>query len=342
MGNPFTTFNFTCCTCPEPDGYDAEVDDPLPKYRHRCGCPTASLECESVEKVAQLIGYSEFTNPSSPPKKYLRADVSGTHSLFNALGNGTTGTWSGYYEYVPGGTDVNALLFSWADVNVTLGTTSGTCTNTCGGTSFFKLSMSGCRYPISSGDCNTELTNVVNPQSTRTTFSVDPRQSPIDSTGTWLAQLGAEDTEEAALARATETEGTSCTSIYELRTTSFSFTVRTATYTIKASNLQPGVTYEGCVRIQRRKAYSGTIPDDPDTGEEEVIEWEDVASDTFSGITRTEANTDEDGVTTVEENIALPGGDEDSIGWEYQALSVHIWPSYADCTCPTDDEEPAP
>jgi hypothetical protein len=165
-------------------------------------------------------------------------------------------------------------------------------------------------------------------------------RTEVEATGT--IALSDEDTEAAALERATETEGTDCTSIYQLRTTSFSFTVRTATYTIKASNLQPGVTYAGCVRIQRRKAYSGTIPDDPDTSEEEVIEWEDVEPDPFSGITRTPGNTDENGVTTIEEDVALPGGDEDSIGWEYQALSVHIWPSYADCTCPTGYEEPAP
>lgn len=154
--------------------------------------------------------------------------------------------------------------------------------------------------------------------------------------------LSAPDTEDDALARASETEGSSCSSIYQRRTNSFSFTVRTVKYTIKAQNLQPGVTYEGCVRIQRRKAYSGTIPDDPDTGEEEVIEWEDVEPDTFSDITRTEANTDENGITTVEADIDLPGGAEDSIGWEYEAVSAHIWPSYADCECPTDYEEPAP
>ena len=56
MANPFTTGSFNCCTCPEPPGYDPEVDDPLNTYINRCGCPVVELVCTSEEKLAQMCG----------------------------------------------------------------------------------------------------------------------------------------------------------------------------------------------------------------------------------------------------------------------------------------------
>lgn len=152
--------------------------------------------------------------------------------------------------------------------------------------------------------------------------------------------LSAEDTEADALTRATETAGTACTSRYDLRTDLFDFTVRTATYSVTATNLCKGRSYQGCVRLRKRRSYSVTVPDNPDTGEPYVIAYEDVAPDLITSFTPTAANTT-DGVTTVETDVALPHEQ----GWEYEAKSAHIWPVSAGCDCPTDyvaPEEPPP
>lgn len=130
---------------------------------------------------------------------------------------------------------------------------------------------------------------------------------------------------------ATETAGTDCTSRYDLRTDSFSLTKRTATYSVTAINLCKGRAYEGCVRLRKRRSYSGTVPDDPDTGVPYVIAYEDVEPDLIPSFTPTDINTT-DGVTTVETDVALPHEQ----GWEYIAESVHIWPVSAGCDCPTD------
>ncbi|MFP4165762.1 MAG: hypothetical protein ACLFUF_01185, partial [Opitutales bacterium] len=140
-----------------------------------------------------------------------------------------------------------------------------------------------------------------------------------------------EETEEDALDRKPWNEGGNCSTRYEQRTDAYDFSYRTAKYTVKAENLQPGVTYEGCVRLRKREAYSGTLPDDADT------DWYDVEPDLITSFQRTSSNTDEDGITTVEEDVDIPFAK----GYEYELVSVHIWPTYAGCDCPTlweDDE----
>jgi len=103
-------------------------------------------------------------------------------------------------------------------------------------------------------------------------------------------------------------------------------------YTATASNLVIGVLYEGCVRIRRRKAYSGDTPIDPDTGVTEVIAWEDVAPDTIAPFTPTATSE------IVADDEALPL----AIGYEYQVVSAHVWPVSAGCDCPTSYVEPDP
>jgi len=132
------------------------------------------------------------------------------------------------------------------------------------------------------------------------------------------------DTESNALNRAVLSTGTSCSSIDELRTTSFSKTVRTSKYTATASNLVIGVAYQGCISLRRRRAYSGDIPENDETGEPESTEWEDIEPDLIADFTAT-ADTQE-----IAENEELPN----ETGWEYQVVSGHVWPTYADCDCP--------
>jgi hypothetical protein len=151
----------------------------------------------------------------------------------------------------------------------------------------------------------------------------------ITRSGKNTIQLSDPDTEEDALDRADETEGTSCSSLYQLRTTSFSLTQRESKYTLKFTNLSRGRSYVACARLRRRKAFSGTIPEGEDT------DWEDVEPDTFGPFQATDSNT-EDGVTTVEEatDIDLPFEQ----GWEYEIVAAYVWPAGTPCECPTTYE----
>ena len=156
--------------------------------------------------------------------------------------------------------------------------------------------------------------------------SVGVNPSTVDSFGDPLNQSGSEgtsyanpDTETNALAAATATSGTHSSSLYQLRTDTRNFTHRTATYTVTASNLVVGVEYEGCVRIRRREAYSGTEPADANT------DWSYVASDTIAAFTAT--STQEEIAT----NVALPI----ARGYEYEVVSVHVWAVSSGNSCPT-------
>lgn len=77
----------------------------------KCCCtPPVVLECKSKSSSATLVGHSEFTTPSTPPKKYLKKTGSGTHYrclYFTACPPGGTiqgsdnQTLSGCDEYNP-------------------------------------------------------------------------------------------------------------------------------------------------------------------------------------------------------------------------------------------------
>lgn len=150
--------------------------------------------------------------------------------------------------------------------------------------------------------------------------------SEVNSFDDQLSQSGSEgtsytnaDTETNALAAATATSGTSCSSLYQLRTDSSSFTKRTATYSATASNLLVGVEYRGCVRIRKRQAYSGTPPSGANTN------WENVTPDTISPFT----------ATNTSENIATDVSVPNAQGYEYEVVSAHVWPTSVGCDCPT-------
>lgn len=287
MANPFTE-PFNCCTCPEPPDYDPEVDDPLDTYVNLCGCPSVSVVCESEQKTATLCGFAEYTNTtegieaSEPPKKYRRKEGDLVVS-----GPGCNYSGSIYFQYAA---------------------------DDCSDTS------TDAPKTISGGGCSTVLS-----------FNVIEVESAVQSTTVWQSvftgvdtttrthTLSDEDTEADALDRAIATEGNECSSLYQLRTTSFSFTQRTSTYTATASNLVIGVQYEGCVRIRRREAYSGTVPLGADTT------WYDVEPDTIAAFT---ATATEEEVAT---DVALPNVQ----GYEYEIVGAYVWPVSAGCDCPT-------
>lgn len=325
MGNPFTTGGFNCCTCPEPPDYDPSVDPPLATYINRCGCPSVAVVCTSENKTATLCGYNEFNTASVPPKKY-RKKVDITHyssANYSCCSGGVIKvndqavevTARNYtYEY-----NANDCSFTTIGENGQLDyTTFIVCTNTVSSTSTGPISTIGAsEYTVNS------TTNKTADSSTRTFQTTGPcptlpyLRSEVNHTGE--INLSIEDTEADALARETATTGTSCSSIYQLRTTLFNFTKRTATYSATVTNLVVGVEYEGCVRIRKRESYSGTPPAGADT------EWEDVEPDTISSFTATDT----------EEEVATDVDVPNAQGYEYEVVSAHVWASSAGCDCPT-------
>lgn len=311
---------FPCCTCPEPPSYDPEVDDPLPKYRNKCGCPSVSVVCESESKTATLCGFSEYeysgaTPPieaSVPPKKYL------TETIFNSDSYNYTfssGSCEGQIE--------RSSNASWSRVDV-YGTnpcslTFGTVTPATRDTDYYSCVDGTSTFSYTSTSTNSATKPTFNDAQSNTIREFIYNEPGTDRVVTRRSTLSSEDTEGNALTRETATVGTSCSSLYQLRTTLFSFDYRTVTYTATASNLVIGVAYEGCVRIRKREAYSGTPPAGADT------EWEDVEPDTISSFTATDT----------EEEIATDVVVPNVQGYEYEVVSAHVWPVSVGCDCPT-------
>lgn len=407
---------FVCCECPNPPDYEEGVDDPLPKYISKCGCPTATLECVSESKTATLCGEYEFEDPtadppvsrSSPPKAYKKKEVEtvevfpadvwwdmglGFYHLYNTewsysgatgtatyrasdtvrvstatektITNKSTKTWN--VEPCSFGTVNDTEIIEGGDVTITpipdisgYNYQGGICAVTApesiiGDTvpvvvpdnptdditnlekieveySFLSNGIEVSPYTYTSAktdtiDYSSEEPEVTCGEETRTVIN-RPALPARYKTKTITTTLSEEDTDNDALDRATATDGTVCTSIYELRTTSFSFTVRTASYSVTANNLHKGHAYEGCVRLQRREAYSGTDPEGADT------EWKDIEPDIIASFVATAKEME------IETDVALLGGTVDAIGYEYRAVSAHVWPVSAGCDCPTDYAAP--
>lgn len=328
MANPFTTGGFNCCTCPEPPDFDAEVDDPLATYINRCGCPVVSVACTSESKTATLCGYSEYTGgaavASSPPKKY-RTQIDLTYQTsIGRICCGSTPTISSRKNLIRQRNYTDE--YNADDCSVTQSHDDGeveniiyvTCTSTVYTTTTGTVDTIGAsEYAVIS---TTSQTADLSEDSLQTTGPCTPPDY-IRTEAVWTGSktLSIEDTELDALARATATTGTYCSSIYQLRTTSFSFTERTVTYTATASNLVIGVAYEGCVRVRRRESYSGTAPVDADTA------WYDVAPDTIASFT----------ATATEEEVATDVAVPNAQGYEYEVVGAYVWPVSAGCDCPT-------
>lgn len=151
--------------------------------------------------------------------------------------------------------------------------------------------------------------------------------------------LIAEDEPAAALDRATATAGTSCSSLHELRTVDYSWTVRTSSYALVASNLMVDARYTARVEIERRPAIknpdgSGYVDSSGDPSEwettdddaaEMIDEYTFTATDREQLVPTTGSWTDdnEDGAIDTDEitpSIELPN----TLGWEYRIKSVRI------------------
>lgn len=314
---------FTCCDCPDGES----------SYVNLCGCPTVEIECVSSEKDATLCGFSEYSGfESTPPKKYKRSYREATRAkteyscVLSCSPNQTISevqtTITPYivqYDYDLSDCTVSLTTETDAYRKIDDYSTSFPDCGTLDTTTFFYSdSFPAEGVPISSTEkeFDYELYEYF-----ASAFSCGD-EVKTHTTEYSLIELQEEDTEEDALDRAAAVAGTDCTSIYELRTTSFSVIHRTVEYTATASNLAIGQQYHGCIRLQRRESYSGTAPDGADTN------WYDVEPDEIESFTAT--NTEE----VIAEDVELPIEQ----GYEYRIEGAYIYPTDSDCECPSTYE----
>ena len=163
-----------------------------------CGCcgDACSSQCQYQSGTATLVGYSEFADPSVPPKKYLVLTGSGTQGRCSTRSDNTTDgsdsiTWSGSNYYDP-----------------------LTAVKTIGGIGIVRQTMRACPangflYNVAMEEFIEQASNcyVNNTFTSRVALSVGtglicPKQEDYSqttiTTGTLRLELSSEDTESAA------------------------------------------------------------------------------------------------------------------------------------------------
>jgi hypothetical protein len=230
-----------CCT--RPDGSS---------YRHLCNCPTAVVECESEKINATLCGFYEFTSQSipasTPPERYLVLtnvynddvncpDCSPTSQLSQSI----TANAARTYTFDGNG---NCIEPAWSTFSRT--ETDSFCASTSTTTTGTIDEISG-----------TVQSNTLKSQSySQGAFCGGGTEGT--QTRNYSSTLSNKDTEQNAIDRETPTSGTLCYSVWETRSTGFSFEKTTCNYTIECDNLVVGFEYKVTPLIRKRTAVIGS------------------------------------------------------------------------------------
>lgn len=289
---------FTCC----------ERGDET-KYLHPCGCPSAIVSCESEGINATLCGFSEFDGyESSPPKKYRSRTNTGSGQTIRKI-TATGETYATTNIAISGTRTYDDLCVVSGNYTFTKSYTSTADGLLCSSTSTTYNTEgieSTTSVIIGTTETCTTLFTCANPTSTVSATSYQKGGGCGENrSGSWSVQLGTEDTEEDAIERETPEAGTSCSSLWETRSTGFSFTIRTSGYTIECSGLIVGLEYEVHPLIRKRTAVIGSYG-----------EWEDVTviSTSFTATATTET-IDQSGNPIELDHVQ---------GYEYEITGVNI------------------
>lgn len=203
-----------------------------------------SLSYSSSGAVPSLIGFSEFTDPSSPPKKYLRNDIdsyvkyfvipypycdcslSGEQTLFSIIGAAT-------YDPISGtGTGVTRFLsqkYEYGSCEHGNPSPSGVYMEAGADANIFQLSQ-------------TKTTSNGSPYSSCHQFESGWNVVAIDNSRV-TNTLSIEDTEDNAVSRASWTAGSDSVAQRTSRTTGFSFIYIKVTPTAICTGLSIGHSY---------------------------------------------------------------------------------------------------
>lgn len=211
--------------------------------------PQVSGSYVSQDGTGTLIGFSEYTSPSTPPRKYRLQSLSGSTRACDFLSfSCPLSEVRGISKYTySGSASFNASTGS--PTNNSVETVDATVTNPGVGCS--DAFPSGPGFPFN----QTPAYNPFNPQNVSDANLVD---SPTVNTWSWdgscgvrysyhgevVASLSVEDTEADAIARATKTPGTSNVARTETRGPGdFDFIFRTVEVTLNSSGLATGLAY---------------------------------------------------------------------------------------------------
>lgn len=211
-----------------------------------------TISCISESGEATLCGFSEFANPSSPPKKYRKKTLSGLRSRcnFNTLSDCTNSVNTQGSDITNSGNmtcEYSAIDCSINRVGQMDILQDGSCP------AITHLSYhTDCQYVITS-DPSDQFT-VTNTKTTQQEFfKGDCAFSGTlysHATTTLASLLEVEDTESDAIARASKTAGELCTAFRESRGASdFSFLFRDVGFTINCTNLINGINYTVIIDI---------------------------------------------------------------------------------------------
>ncbi len=287
------------------------------KYWHKCACPSATVDCESEQIDAELCGFSEYTDggaivPSTPPKKYrketlVRSNDEYTYGCSEAceqyygkVAVDNSYTASKTYDATTCNTTTDAPGPGIIVGTSTIWTKGGDqCVKDCGG----GITLTDRPYSVLSVSdilANQDFIEEAGTVSSTTTSTYSTSYQNLFNNGSGTCQycdpkvsnegselrdwtLTIEDTEADAIARETPTTGTFCSSLWETRSTGFSFTKRTSEYTIECGDLVIGLKYEVTPLIRKRTAVIDSYG-----------AWEDVTVTpiTFTATAKTETIDD--------------------------------------------------
>ena len=230
-------------------GFSLPSCAPLP-----VGDEVVTLSTVSQSSTPTLIGFSEFADPSVPPKKYLRKDGSGRIDRYDysfnpgpnycqgaCSGGSDAQTYEGYdsYNAATGVLTKNSVVRTYQNIY------------SCPPTNQIAF---GPGLPADFGAVGVDPLRPYQEKIYTKTSAVltgleNCIASPLEGGriknvfGSRRMDLSVEDTEDNAVARAIKTPGTEAVALRTARTTGFSFDLTTVEATLHCSNLHPELLY---------------------------------------------------------------------------------------------------
>jgi hypothetical protein len=209
--------------------------------------PLVSLETTSEEGSGTLVGFSEFNGQaSSPPKKYLRLASSGNTTICYRTGASCS---SAYFLQDSYSFDVADVVY---DPNTGLANTvplfhwvrsSSTCAFQQSGSALAAGNVTQRSNLTETGNSIVITPTTYTRESLGTCVPSGPNYYTLH--GTTQQVLSEEDTEEAAILRASTTPGTSATAARELRGAGvFTFDFILVAYDLICTDLVNGISYQ--------------------------------------------------------------------------------------------------
>lgn len=203
------------------------------------GSPKVRLECTSESGSATLCGFSEFSSPSTPPKKYRKRTASGTASASYSRGVADCSLAScAWVDGFSGSKIYDPLTCLVSGSNIA--TRVGTCGNDGVSTTDTLCDNYGALVAMT---CTTSPTNIT--MSNAGGCHITAGDSLKYTAVTAVMNLTDEDTENDAIARATgTTPGASCTAAHQPRGAGvFTFNFVAVAYDFACTGLITGKTY---------------------------------------------------------------------------------------------------